>query len=124
MVKKRDKQPATPRRAESNPNEKFWLYALMAIAVGVFIYSCFYFELTQDDAYISFRYAENFLNGDGLVFNIGERVEGYTNFLWVMILALAKGLFGIDYLPTSQVLVVASGAVLVVLVLCLGQHHY
>ncbi len=40
-----------------------------------------------DDAFISFRYAENFAEGKGLVFNAGERVEGYTNFLWVVLLA-------------------------------------
>lgn len=40
-----------------------------------------------DDAYISFRYARNLANGDGLVFNPGERVEGYTNFLWTVLLA-------------------------------------
>jgi arabinofuranosyltransferase len=35
-----------------------------------------------DDAFISFRYARNLVEGSGLVFNPGERVEGYTNFLW------------------------------------------
>ncbi|NOK61637.1 MAG: hypothetical protein GFH27_549313n45 [Chloroflexi bacterium AL-W] len=35
-----------------------------------------------DDAFISFRYARNALHGYGFVFNPGERVEGYTNFLW------------------------------------------
>ena len=35
-----------------------------------------------DDAYISFRYAQNAIRGNGLVFNPGERVEGFTNFLW------------------------------------------
>lgn len=40
-----------------------------------------------DDAYISFRYAENFADGKGLVFNDNEKVEGYTNFLWVVLLA-------------------------------------
>ena len=40
-----------------------------------------------DDAFISFRYARNLLNGHGLVFNVGERVEGYSNFLWVLELA-------------------------------------
>lgn len=40
-----------------------------------------------DDAFISFRYARHWVDGHGLVFNIGERVEGYTNFLWVVILA-------------------------------------
>ena len=40
-----------------------------------------------DDAFISFRYVRNLLNGHGLVFNVGERVEGYSNFLWVLELA-------------------------------------
>ena len=39
----------------------------------------------QDDAFISFRYARNLSQGHGLVFNAGERVEGYTNFLWVIV---------------------------------------
>ena len=40
---------------------------------------------TQDDAYISFRYADNLVNGHGLVFNPGERVEGITNLLWTVL---------------------------------------
>lgn len=40
-----------------------------------------------DDAYISFRYARHAAAGDGWVFNPGERVEGYTNFLWTVMLA-------------------------------------
>jgi hypothetical protein len=40
-----------------------------------------------DDAYISFRYAHNAARGHGLTFNVGERrVEGYTNFLWTVML--------------------------------------
>ena len=34
-----------------------------------------------DDAFISFRHAEHLANGLGLVYNPGEYVEGYTNFL-------------------------------------------
>ena len=41
-----------------------------------------------DDAFITFRYAENFARGKGLVFNPGERVEGYSNFLFAVLLAL------------------------------------
>ena len=40
-----------------------------------------------DDAFISFRYVRNLLNGHGLVFNAGERVEGYSNFLWILEIA-------------------------------------
>ena len=42
-----------------------------------------------DDAYISMRYARNLFEGHGLVWNVGEPpVEGYTNFLWVIWIAL------------------------------------
>lgn len=50
-------------------------------------------NFVQDDAYITLRYVDNFINGNGLVFNIGEKVEGYTNFLWVILLSIA-GLAG------------------------------
>ena len=46
----------------------------------------------QEDAFISFRYAANLLDGHGLVFNPGERVEGYTNFLWTVMIAGAMAL--------------------------------
>ncbi|MEW5720797.1 MAG: hypothetical protein AB1817_19385, partial [Chloroflexota bacterium] len=51
-------------------------------------HALFYFNAlgtdAVDDAYISFRYAQNTLRGHGLVFNPGERVEGFTNFLWTV----------------------------------------
>jgi hypothetical protein len=46
-----------------------------------------FIDYTVDDAFISFRYAQNLVDGNGLVFNPGERVEGYTNFLWVVLIA-------------------------------------
>ncbi|MGH7730862.1 MAG: hypothetical protein ACRENJ_06375, partial [Candidatus Eiseniibacteriota bacterium] len=42
-----------------------------------------------DDAFIVFRYAENLVRGDGPVFNPGERIEGYTCFLYLMLIAAA-----------------------------------
>jgi len=41
-----------------------------------------------DDAFLSFRYAEHLSLGKGLVFNVGEYVEGYSNFLWTLFLGL------------------------------------
>lgn len=41
----------------------------------------------SDDAYISYRYASNLANGHGLVYNPGERVEGYSNLLYTLIMA-------------------------------------
>jgi hypothetical protein len=45
-----------------------------------------YFWL-DDDMMISMRYARNLAEGQGLVWNAGERVDGYTNFLWTMVMA-------------------------------------
>ncbi len=56
-----------------------------------------------DDAFISFRYSENFANGDGLVFNVGERVEGYTTFLWVFLLGIGHWL-GMETISLAKVL--------------------
>jgi arabinofuranosyltransferase len=41
----------------------------------------------NDDAYIGYRYAKNLVDGKGLVFNPGERVEAYTDPLYVLMLA-------------------------------------
>ncbi len=35
-------------------------------------------SLRHDDAYITFRYSQNLANGEGLVFNVGERIMGST----------------------------------------------
>jgi len=41
----------------------------------------------DDDAMISMRYAHNLARGEGLVWNVGEHIEGYTNFLWTIIMS-------------------------------------
>jgi hypothetical protein len=51
--------------------------------------TAFYWFYTVDDAYISFRYAQNLATGQGLVFNPGEYVEGYSNPSWVLLTAIA-----------------------------------
>ena len=48
--------------------------ASVAVIAGV-AFACMRAWLC-DDAFISFRYADNLVAGDGLVFNAGERVEG------------------------------------------------
>ena len=45
---------------------------------------------TIDDAFITFRYARNFAQGNGLVFNLGERVEGITSLSWTLLLAAVE----------------------------------
>lgn len=73
---------------------------------------------TQDDAFISYRYARNLANGQGLVFNPGEHVEGYTNFLWTILLSGVIACGG-DPVAVAPVLgAVAAGALGALLFLC------
>lgn len=67
--------------------------AIISLTLGILHASSLSF--VNDDAFISFRYAKNFVRGLGLVYNVGERVEGFTNFLWTMLMALGIRL-GID----------------------------
>jgi arabinofuranosyltransferase len=53
----------------------------------------------QDDAYVSFRYARNLVRGYGLVYNVGQPVEGYTNFLWTLLAAIPLAAGADDPLP-------------------------
>ena len=42
----------------------------------------------SDDAYITFRTVDNFVHGYGLTWNITERVETYSNPLWMFLVAV------------------------------------
>lgn len=70
-----------------------------------------------DDAYISLRYADNAAGGRGLSWQPGERVEGYTNFLWVAVLAVVMRLGLAGEFAAHWIGVVAGCGVLVLLVL-------
>lgn len=97
-----------------------WTAYFMLVLVALFL--CLYVRYIDqktshwmvDDAFISFRYAENLASGKGLVYNEGERVEGYTNFLWVILLATCKK-FGIDIVPLSQYLSLISALLIIII---------
>jgi hypothetical protein len=81
-----------------------WLMALVLIAAcGLSWLHQDYYDFQHDDAYITYRYAENWATGHGPVFNPGERVEGYTNFLHLLVLTGATQL-GLDVVSTSRAL--------------------
>lgn len=94
----------------SNTNNKkyiliIWLFVCIALILNII-------EMWQplvqiDDAYISYRYAINLVNGHGLVFNTGEYVEGYTNLLWTLLVAL--GVYaGLAAPEAGHILMIAS----------------
>ncbi len=92
-----------------------WLLAAVALAVALSFGAC-----TQDDAFISFRYAEHLVRGQGLVFNPGERVEGFTNLAWTLLVAGALRL-GADPVAATVAVGLACLAGLVLLVPALAR---
>ena len=73
------------------------LAGLYVLWGSLFIYRSSYIALDGqryfglfDDAMISMRYAWNFAHGLGLVWNAGQRVEGYSNLLMTLVMSLAS----------------------------------
>ncbi len=60
---------------------------VLALCAGALVYHALQYPFISDDGYISFRYAHNLAYHGELSFNLGERVEGYTNFLFTVALA-------------------------------------
>ena len=82
--------------------------ALLLVAGLLLVAHASYFEFVNDDAFISFRYADNLVRHGELTYNPGERVEGYTNFLWTVTIAGVIALGG-DPVPWSHALGIAFG---------------
>jgi arabinofuranosyltransferase len=85
--------------------------ALVLLAIVLFVWELRKPLPQLDDAFISYHYADNLVAGHGLVFNAGEYVEGYTNLLWVLLVALGIKL-GLAAPVVGHWLCVASGALL------------
>ncbi len=92
--------------------------ALLIYALLVHIHN-----FTQDDAYISFRYVANYLHGHGLVYNAGERVEGFTNFGWV-IYSLFWGSLGANFIFITKLSGFVFGGGVVILTFFIAQEMF
>ncbi|HEU4404845.1 MAG TPA: hypothetical protein VFS43_06095 [Polyangiaceae bacterium] len=83
-----------------------WGWALAAgalTALGLALHAQRYPTFFFDDSFISLRYADRFRSGLGLTWTDGERVEGYTNFLWVVVVGVI-GLFKRSLISPARVL--------------------
>ena len=56
-----------------------------------------------DDAYITLRVVDNLVNGHGLVWNVGERVQVYTHPLWLFVLSVPYFFTHEDFFTTLAV---------------------
>ena len=58
---------------------------LIATALAIYALALANTAWMCDDAYISFRSADNLIHGFGLTWNIDERVQVFTNPLWTLL---------------------------------------
>src|SRR5580658_6672515 len=90
----------SPRLEDSIPTPSFWRWCLGSI-LFVFGSVLFYLVLKTsneiagtryfvlpDDGMISMRFARNLASGLGLVWNPGERVQGFTNPAWTLMMVV------------------------------------
>ena len=109
------------------PIDRHRLCAAIATLAGMYVangYSRQNYRIIVDDALISLVYARNLALGNGLVFNVGERVEGYTNFLWVLLIApfyWVARLFHADFVHFVIGLSIALSGIALVLVYRLSR---
>jgi hypothetical protein len=80
-----------------------WTPLLGLAALVLFVIQIAAFSgVRADDAYITYRYGQNWANGLGPVFNPGQRVQGFTSPGHMALAALAYVLFGMYGTPTAM----------------------
>ena len=92
--------------AAPGPSPRPLLIALGAtlLAGAILVLHAWHFmPFVEDDALISLRYAKRLLEGHGLTWTDGPRVEGYSNLLWIL-LAAGLGALKIDLVLTVRML--------------------
>lgn len=77
-------EAANPPARAAEKSERWILLPVLGLILLCLRYMQLYRRNVVDDAMTSMQYAKQLALGNGLVFNVGERVEGYTNFLWVI----------------------------------------
>ncbi len=84
---------------------------LLAVVLVAFVLHAWWLACVAEDAYITYRFARNVAEGHGFVWNIGEPpVEGFTNFLWLLICAAGYKL-GLDLPRFTQIIGACAGLV-------------
>lgn len=91
-----------------------FLRSVVAVAVVALAAHAWAWDFVSDDTFINLRYARNLLDGEGLVFNAGERVEAYSSLLLVLLVA-AAGAVGVDLLHAARALSLLASAACAVL---------
>jgi arabinofuranosyltransferase len=100
--------PSSPEPNPPRPRSSIDLTFAAMLPAGLLLlfHAARYFPFLTDDALISLRYADRLVDGHGLTWTDGERVEGYSNLTWVLANALLH-LLGVDLVVASRLLATA-----------------
>lgn len=101
--------------SKAHGNGQIWGPLILGASLLV-VLALRYWAFTIDDAFISLRYAQHLVEGKGLVFNVGERVEGFTNFSWTL---LGAGILGVGLEPITGLKCVGLICALITVWFCL-----
>ena len=101
--------------------KRIYLSLILLIIVLFGTLASIFYTYTVDDAFITFRYARNLVAGLGPVFNPGERVEGYTTFLWMLLMSAGLAL-GVDPVVLSKVLGLTCGLATIGVTMAMARH--
>ena len=106
-----------PTGPADRPEERHHLWVTRGRWIYAGVFALFALVLVRnawmaDDAFITLRTIDQFLRGQGLGFNFGERVQAYTHPLWLWVLlpayAVSREAF---YAPLLVSMAVSAGAV-------------
>jgi hypothetical protein len=111
------KAPQAPKPS-AKKTIPYSIVGLLVLAAGLI--QAIILRWVSDDSFITFRYVKNFIDGNGIVYNVGERVEGYTHFLWLLILSAAS-FIGFDPVTASMWIGIACFAALLIIYLRISQ---
>ena len=100
-------------RTDSVPGGNVPGWMLLAAVLVAFVAESWAVPPQYDDSYISYRYAENFAAGRGLVYNVGEYVEGFSNLLWTLLVAAGLAM-GFEAKAVGHTLCLVSGVLTLV----------
>jgi hypothetical protein len=77
-------------------NKKISGILVLILIISVSIVNIFYFNTDAEDTYIALRYVKNYINSGEWVFNSFDRVEGYSDFFWLILIAFVHKVTNID----------------------------
>jgi arabinofuranosyltransferase len=105
-------------------NSKLLLWpAAIVAAYALFCWEAYVsVRFVPDDSYITFSFSKNLATGQGPVYSHGLRVEGYSNFLWMVLVAASLRISpGADPIELARGIDLVFGALLIGATYLLGR---